>query len=99
MLTGTLRAFSGLPSADRHRVASSQSQLPPFFLDRGVEHSTESALEMLVNSRLADPVIKARFADLGCTVFPTSPAEFGKFIADETEKWGKVVRGANIRAN
>jgi tripartite-type tricarboxylate transporter receptor subunit TctC len=44
-------------------------------------------------------VIKARFADLGSTVFPTSPAEFGKFIADETEKWGKVVRAANIRAD
>ena len=36
---------------------------------------------------------------LRCTVFPTSPAQFGKFIADETEKWGKVVRAANIRAD
>jgi hypothetical protein len=44
-------------------------------------------------------VIKERFADLGSTVFPTSPAEFGKFIAEETEKWGKVVRAANIRAD
>jgi hypothetical protein len=44
-------------------------------------------------------VIKARFADLGATVFPGSPAEFGKFMADETEKWGKVVRAANIRAD
>jgi tripartite-type tricarboxylate transporter receptor subunit TctC len=52
-----------------------------------------------INAALADPVIKARFADLGSTVFPTSPAEFGKFIADETEKWGKVVRAANIRAD
>jgi tripartite-type tricarboxylate transporter receptor subunit TctC len=50
-----------------------------------------------INRALADPTIKARFADLGGTVFPTSPAEFGKFIADETEKWGKVVRAANIR--
>jgi hypothetical protein len=31
-------------------------------------------------------------------VFPSSPAEFGKFIADETEKWGKVIRAANIKA-
>jgi hypothetical protein len=45
-----------------------------------------------INAGLADPKIKARFADLGSTVFPTSPAEFGKFIADETEKWGKVVK-------
>jgi hypothetical protein len=43
-------------------------------------------------------VIKARFADLGDTVFPTSPAEFAKFIADDTEKWAKVIRAANIKA-
>ena len=51
-----------------------------------------------INAALADPKIKARFADLGGTVFPTSPADFGKFIADETEKWGKVVRADNIKA-
>jgi tripartite-type tricarboxylate transporter receptor subunit TctC len=51
-----------------------------------------------INAALADPVLKARFANLVSTVFPTSPAEFGKFIADETEKWGKVIRAANIKA-
>ena len=51
-----------------------------------------------INTALADPVLKARFADLVSTVFPTSPVEFGKFIADETEKWGKVVRFAGIKA-
>ena len=51
-----------------------------------------------INAALADPKIKARFADLGGTVFPTSPADFGKFIADETDKWGKVIRAANIKA-
>jgi tripartite-type tricarboxylate transporter receptor subunit TctC len=50
-----------------------------------------------INAALASPVTKARFADLGGVVFPTSPAEFGKFIADETEKWGKVIRAANIK--
>jgi tripartite-type tricarboxylate transporter receptor subunit TctC len=45
-----------------------------------------------INAALVDPVMKARFADLGSTVFPTSPAGFEKFIADETERWGKVVR-------
>jgi tripartite-type tricarboxylate transporter receptor subunit TctC len=50
-----------------------------------------------INAALADPVLKARFADLGSTVFPTSPAEFGRFIADETAKWAKVVRSANIK--
>ena len=45
-----------------------------------------------INAGLADPRLKARFAELGSTVFPGSPAEFGRFIADETEKWGKVVK-------
>ena len=51
-----------------------------------------------INGALADPKIKARLADLGGTVLPDSPAEFGKLIADETEKWGKVIRAANIKA-
>jgi tripartite-type tricarboxylate transporter receptor subunit TctC len=49
------------------------------------------------NAALADPKMKARVAELGGTVFPTSPTEFGKFIADETEKWAKVIRAANIK--
>ena len=50
-----------------------------------------------INAGLADPNVKARFADLGNTVLPGSTADFGKFIADETEKWAKVIRGANIK--
>jgi tripartite-type tricarboxylate transporter receptor subunit TctC len=51
-----------------------------------------------VNACLADPKIKARLADLGGTLLPGSSAEFGKLIADETEKWGKVIRAASIKA-
>ena len=51
-----------------------------------------------VNAGLADPKIKARLANLGGAVFALSPAEFGKFIAAETEKWGKVVKFAGIKA-
>jgi tripartite-type tricarboxylate transporter receptor subunit TctC len=50
------------------------------------------------NAGLADPKIKARLNDLGYVVLPGSPANFGKLIADETEKWGKVIRAANIKA-
>jgi tripartite-type tricarboxylate transporter receptor subunit TctC len=49
-----------------------------------------------INAGLADFKIKARFADLGYTPFASSPAEFGKFIADDVEKWAKVFRAANI---
>jgi tripartite-type tricarboxylate transporter receptor subunit TctC len=51
-----------------------------------------------INAVLADPKVKARLADLGGTVLPGSAADFGKLIADETEKWGKVIRAANIKA-
>src|SRR6202030_2090690 len=51
-----------------------------------------------INAGLSDPKMKARLADLGGTVLPGSPADFGKLIAAETEKWGKVVGGANIKA-
>src|SRR5262245_22126030 len=50
-----------------------------------------------VNAALADPKNKARLADLGGDVLALSPADFGRLIADETEKWGKVIRAANIK--
>jgi tripartite-type tricarboxylate transporter receptor subunit TctC len=50
-----------------------------------------------INTGLADPKLKVRLADLGGTVIAGSPADFGKLIADETEKWGKVIRAANIK--
>jgi tripartite-type tricarboxylate transporter receptor subunit TctC len=50
-----------------------------------------------INAALDDPKMKARLADLGGTPLPASPAEFGKLIAAETEKWGKVIRAANIK--
>jgi tripartite-type tricarboxylate transporter receptor subunit TctC len=54
-------------------------------------------LNTAVNAVIADRTMKARFAEIGATVFPGSPAEFGKFITDETEKWGKVIRAADIK--
>jgi tripartite-type tricarboxylate transporter receptor subunit TctC len=51
-----------------------------------------------INAALADPKMKAQLADLGGTVLALSPAEFGKLIVEETEKWGKVIRAANIKA-
>ena len=50
-----------------------------------------------VNAALADPKMRARLADLGGTPLPGSPAQFGKLIADETEKWGKVIKFAGIK--
>jgi tripartite-type tricarboxylate transporter receptor subunit TctC len=50
-----------------------------------------------INAGLADPTLKARLADLGGVTIAGSPGDFGKLIADETEKWAKVIRAANIK--
>jgi tripartite-type tricarboxylate transporter receptor subunit TctC len=50
-----------------------------------------------INSALADPTLKARLTDMGISILANTPAEFGKLLADETEKWGKVVKFADIK--
>jgi tripartite-type tricarboxylate transporter receptor subunit TctC len=62
---------------------------PPEIIDK---------LNEAVNASLVDPKFKAHLADLGGQEFTSSPAAFGKFLADETEKVGKVIRAANIKA-
>jgi tripartite-type tricarboxylate transporter receptor subunit TctC len=52
-----------------------------------------------INAVLADPKMKTRFDDLGCVSLASSPGEFGKLIAEETEKWGKVVKFSGARAD
>jgi tripartite-type tricarboxylate transporter receptor subunit TctC len=51
-----------------------------------------------INAGLADPKLKAQLADLGATVLAGSPADFGKFIAADTEKWSKVVKFSGAKA-
>src|SRR5262245_26151818 len=52
-----------------------------------------------ISAGLADPKVKTRIADLAAVPLPMTPIEFGKLIADDTEKWGKVIRAANIKAD
>jgi tripartite-type tricarboxylate transporter receptor subunit TctC len=54
-------------------------------------------LNIEINTKLDDPIIRSRLADLGGTVLAGSPADFGKLIVGETEKWGKVVKFAGIK--
>ena len=61
---------------------------PPAIVDR---------LNKETNAGLADPAIKARLADMGCMVLSDTPAAFTRLIADETKKWGKVIRDAGIK--
>ncbi|MGN6573561.1 MAG: Bug family tripartite tricarboxylate transporter substrate binding protein [Pseudolabrys sp.] len=64
---------------------------------KGTPPDVVEKVNTAVNAGLADPALKARFADLGGMVMPGSPDEFGKLIRDETEKWGKVIRDAHIK--
>jgi tripartite-type tricarboxylate transporter receptor subunit TctC len=50
-----------------------------------------------IKAALADPTTRARFADLGAMVLPDSPAEFGTFVAEDIERWSRVIRAANIK--
>ena len=65
---------------------------------KGTPAEVISRLNNEINAGLADPRLKARFADLGGIPTPMTPAAFASFIANETEKWGKVVKAGNIKA-
>jgi tripartite-type tricarboxylate transporter receptor subunit TctC len=64
---------------------------------KGTPADVIEKLNREVNAILADPKAQARFAELGATLLPGSPREFGKLVADETEKWGKVVKFAGAK--
>jgi tripartite-type tricarboxylate transporter receptor subunit TctC len=108
--TGKLRALA-VTSATRQEVlpdVPTVGEFLPGFEARGwygivVPKATPTQivekLNKEINAALADPNMKKRLTELGVAVFAGSPADFGKFIADETEKWGKVIRAANIKSN
>ena len=66
------------------------AKTPPEIIDK---------LNKSINAVLAEPAIKARFTELGAEAMIMTPAEFGKYMAEETEKWGKVVKFAHIKAD
>jgi tripartite-type tricarboxylate transporter receptor subunit TctC len=66
---------------------------------KGTPEGIITMLNRAVNAGLADPTLKARFTDLSATVLPGSPADFGKLLVDETEKWGKVVKFSGAKAD
>jgi tripartite-type tricarboxylate transporter receptor subunit TctC len=65
---------------------------------RGTPADIIARLNTEINAGLNDPKIKAQFAQLGTETVPLTPAEYGKIIVEETEKWGRVIRGADIKA-
>jgi tripartite-type tricarboxylate transporter receptor subunit TctC len=65
---------------------------------KGTPVEIVDTLNKQVNAIIADPAIQARFSALGASFLPGAPADFGKLIADETQKWGKVIKFAGIKA-
>jgi len=70
--------------------AAAPKNTPPEIIDK---------LNREINVALAEPQMKARLADLGAASLAGSPADFGRFIAAEAEKWSKVIRAANIKVD
>jgi tripartite-type tricarboxylate transporter receptor subunit TctC len=64
---------------------------------KGTPDEIVETLNREVNAILAQPAVKSQLADLGASLLPGSPADFGKLIVDETAKWGKVIRFAGIK--
>ena len=108
--TGKLRAL-GVTSATRWQTLPEVPTIGEFVPDyevnlwNGVGAPRSTPKEIVdklngeINAGLADPKIRARLAELGSVPMPLSPTEFGKLWADDTEKWGKVIRAANIKAD
>jgi tripartite-type tricarboxylate transporter receptor subunit TctC len=81
-----------LPTVDEFVPGYEASQWFGIGAPKNTPAEIVAKLNAEVNAALADPKLKARLADVGGTVLPGSPADFGKLIADDTEKWGKVVK-------
>jgi tripartite-type tricarboxylate transporter receptor subunit TctC len=66
---------------------------------KGTPAAIVDRLNAEINASFADPVMKARFADAGGDPLPGSPTAFAKLIADETEKWARVIKSGGIKAD
>ena len=91
------QALPDIPTVDEFVPGYEASSIFGFGAPKDTPAEIIDKLNKEINAGLADPKIKARLADLDGTVLVGSPADFGKLIAEETEKWGKVIRAANIK--
>jgi tripartite-type tricarboxylate transporter receptor subunit TctC len=85
-------ALPDLPTVDEFVPGYEASPLWGVGVPKNTPAEIIDKLNKEINAGLADPKMKARIADLGATVLAGTPAEFGKLLAEETEKWGKVVK-------
>jgi tripartite-type tricarboxylate transporter receptor subunit TctC len=93
-----LSALPDVPTVDESVPGYEASQWYGLGLSKDTPADIVEKLNAEVNAALGDPKMKARLADLGGIGLAGSPADFGKLVAEETEKWRKVIRAANIKA-
>ncbi len=98
-VTATTRsdALPDVPTVDEFVPGYEASGLVGIGAPRSTSAQIIESLNKAINAALNDPKMKARLADLGMEPLANSPAEFGKYIVQYTEKWGKVIRAANIK--
>jgi tripartite-type tricarboxylate transporter receptor subunit TctC len=92
------QALPGVPTMDEFLPGYEASAWSALAAPKNTPAEIVEKLNDEVNASLAAPEIRARLDDLGAMAFARSPADLGKFIAEETEKWGKVIRASNIKA-
>ena len=90
-------ALPDIPTVDAFIPGYDVSLWTGLLSPRGTPAEIIDKLNKEINAGLVDPTIKARIAQVGSEPIPGSPADFGKLIADETEKWAKVVKFAGIK--
>jgi tripartite-type tricarboxylate transporter receptor subunit TctC len=93
------QALPDIPTLGEFIPGFEASQWVGLVAPRNASPAIIEKLNIEINAALGDPQVTARFADLGGMVIPGSPNDFGKLIRDETEKWAKVIRAANIKAD
>ncbi len=98
-VTGTTRCdlLPEVPTVDQFVPGFEAGQWIGLGAPKNTPNDIIERLSREINAGLADTAFKAKIASLGGLVLPGSPADFGKFIADETKKWGGVIKFANIR--
>jgi hypothetical protein len=92
--------FHSITSSARSRKSRGIISPSAFAVLRAPRNTPVEVVDKLnkeINAGLVDPKIAARLADMGATAFTGSPAELDKIIVEQTEKWGKVIRTANIK--
>jgi tripartite-type tricarboxylate transporter receptor subunit TctC len=95
--TSRLEALPDVPAASEFVPGYEVNAWYGVGAPKGTPAEIIDKLNKEIAAGLADPKLKARIADFGGTPYVLSPADFGKFVADETEKWAKVIRAANIK--